>query len=84
MCPAGSGVAGAGERERLVQEVTKLYRERNRLARIHRKAELRVLTSLRRRRQVGSTVPVNTLCRVRRVAQWSSTSLGGDTSNRQP
>lgn len=42
------------EREKLVQEVTKLYRERNRLARIHRKAELRVLTSLRRRRQVAA------------------------------
>lgn len=38
----------------MVQEVTKLYRERNRLARIHRKAELRVLTSLRRRRQVAT------------------------------
>ncbi|XP_071514208.1 uncharacterized protein [Panulirus ornatus] len=40
-----------GEAERLVQEVTRLYRERYRLARMHRKAELRVLASLRRRRQ---------------------------------
>ncbi|MPC28016.1 hypothetical protein E2C01_021209 [Portunus trituberculatus] len=48
----GGGGGGVGDRERLVLEVTKLYRERNRLARIHRKAELRVLTSLRRRRQV--------------------------------
>ncbi|XP_045111387.1 uncharacterized protein LOC123504708 isoform X3 [Portunus trituberculatus] len=47
----GGGGGGVGDRERLVLEVTKLYRERNRLARIHRKAELRVLTSLRRRRQ---------------------------------
>ncbi|XP_063885776.1 uncharacterized protein LOC135114054 isoform X2 [Scylla paramamosain] len=47
----GGGGGGIGERERLVLEVTKFYRERNRLARIHRKAELRVLTSLRRRRQ---------------------------------
>lgn len=41
-----------GEAERLVQEVTRLYRERYRLARMHRKAEFRVLASLRRRRQV--------------------------------
>ncbi|XP_042869804.1 trichohyalin-like [Penaeus japonicus] len=39
------------DRAALIKEVTSLYKERYRLARMHRKAELRVVTSLKRRRQ---------------------------------
>ncbi|XP_064098836.1 differentially expressed in FDCP 6 homolog [Macrobrachium nipponense] len=40
-----------GERSLLMSEVIRLYKERYRLARMHRKAELRVAVSLKRRRQ---------------------------------
>ncbi|XP_069982055.1 uncharacterized protein, partial [Penaeus vannamei] len=40
-----------GDRAALIKEVSALYKERYRLARMHRKAELRVVTSLKRRRQ---------------------------------
>ncbi|XP_068229959.1 meiosis-specific nuclear structural protein 1-like [Palaemon carinicauda] len=40
-----------GERTLLMSEVIRLYKERYRLARMHRKAELRVAVSLKRRRQ---------------------------------
>ncbi|KAK3882674.1 hypothetical protein Pcinc_012970 [Petrolisthes cinctipes] len=50
LCYTG-GVGGEKDRERLLEEVTKLCRERHRLARLHRKAELRVRDSLARHRQ---------------------------------
>ncbi|KAK4308156.1 hypothetical protein Pmani_020124 [Petrolisthes manimaculis] len=49
--PRQSQQGGEKDRERLLEEVTKLCRERHRLARLHRKAELRVRDSLARRRQ---------------------------------
>ncbi|XP_037781932.1 uncharacterized protein LOC119578418 [Penaeus monodon] len=39
------------DRAALIKEVSMFYKERYRLARMHRKAELRVVTSLKRRRQ---------------------------------
>ncbi|ROT78023.1 hypothetical protein C7M84_003285 [Penaeus vannamei] len=42
-----------GDRAALIKEVSALYKERYRLARMHRKAELRVVTSLKRRRQAA-------------------------------
>nr|XP_027210257.1 reticulocyte-binding protein 2 homolog a-like [Penaeus vannamei] len=45
-----------GDRAALIKEVSALYKERYRLARMHRKAELRVVTSLKRRRQANEAL----------------------------
>lgn len=56
-CTGGGGGDDDSERERekLLEEVTRLCRERHRLARLHRKAELQVRDNLARRRQVRQT-----------------------------